>query len=470
MGVQRHRDAVDARLVVALDEEFGGPAPDRPTEPAVSPVRTNGSRRVTLHLSGCGLRSYAPGMSDDEPAAPELVERLHRIEAVTDVDLAHLNVEDLLAELLGRVRELLAVDTAVVLLLTPSGDHLVATAACGIDEEVPQGVRVPVGKGFAGRVARERRPVILEEVNPANVHNPLLLEKDIRSLLGVPLVVGDDVLGVLHVGTLSPRRFTDEDVDLLQRVADRVALAVRSRLAQEERAAAAALQRSLLPTALPAVPDVELAARYVPGNGDVGGDWYDVFVLPSGSLCIVVGDVAGNGLAAAITMGRLRTVFRAYALEVDDPAELLEKVDRHMRYFEPAGMTTVLCAMLDPTHRKLLLSTGGHPPPVVAEPGRDAVLLDLPVDLPLGVDPSRPRHSSTIALFAGTCLCFYTDGLVERRKSPVDVGLERLRAAMFTGHAEKVCAAVMSRLVGSEIANDDIAILTLSLRNDSGPP
>jgi serine phosphatase RsbU (regulator of sigma subunit) len=406
-------------------------------------------------------------MSGDEPGARQLAERLQRIEAVTHSDLAHLDVEDLLDELLGRVRVLLTVDTAVVLLRTPGGDHLVATAACGIDEEVHQGVRVPIGKGFAGRVAREKRPVVLDEVTPANVHNPLLLEKGIRSLLGAPLVVGEELLGVLHVGTLTPRRFTDEDVDLLQLVADRVALAVRSRLSQDERAAAATVQRSLLPAKLPVVPDLEFAARYVPGNGNVGGDWYDVFALPSGRLCIIVGDVVGNGLAASMTMGRLRTVFRAFALELDDPAELISKVDGYLRYFEPAGLTTVLCAMLDPTHRKLLFSTAGHPPPVLAESGRDTMLLEPLVDLPLGIDPSRRRHTSTITLSAGACLCFYTDGLVERRHSTVDTGLERLRTAVFAGNAESVCATVMSSLIGRESSNDDVAILTMSLSNDS---
>src|SRR5918992_355995 len=108
-------------------------------------------------------------MSGDQPGAPELAKRLHRIEAVTDSDLARLHVEDLLTELVDRVCEVLTVDTGVVLLLAPGGDHLVATAACGIAEEVRQGVRIPIGKGFAGRVAREKRPVILEEVTPANV-------------------------------------------------------------------------------------------------------------------------------------------------------------------------------------------------------------------------------------------------------------------------------------------------------------
>jgi phosphoserine phosphatase RsbU/P len=406
-------------------------------------------------------------MSVDVPGTPELEARLHRIEVVTDSDLTRLDDEDLLVELLDRARELLKVDTAAVLLLAPSGDHLSATVALGMDEEVHQGVRIPVGKGFAGRVAREKRAVFLEEVTSTNVHNPLLLEKGIRSLLGVPLIAGDEVLGVLHVGTLAPRRFTDEDSDLLQVVADRAALAVHSRLSHEERVAAAALQRSLLPTTPPSVADLEWSARYVPGNGNVGGDWYDVFELPSGWLCIIVGDVAGNGLAASMTMGRLRTLFRAYALEVDDPAELIGRVDRYIQYFEPSGLTTVLCGMLDPAHRKLLLSVGGHPPPVLAESGRLAVVLEPPVDLPLGVDASRHRHTSAIAVSAGTCLCFYTDGLIERRHSSLDAGLERLRAAMFAGHAEAVCARVMSRLVGNEIATDDIAVLTLSLTHDS---
>jgi sigma-B regulation protein RsbU (phosphoserine phosphatase) len=192
---------------------------------------------------------------------------------VTDVDLAHLGIEQLLEALLERVRTLLTAGTAVVLLLDPSGHQLVATAANGIDEEVLQGVRVPLRKGFAGRIAAEKHLVILDEVNATNVYNMLLVSRGIRSLLGVPLLIGDDVLGVLHVGTLSPRRFTEEDAQLLQLVGDRVALAVQVRNSQADRSAADMLQRTLLPGNLPAVDGLEFATRYVPGNGGVGGDW-----------------------------------------------------------------------------------------------------------------------------------------------------------------------------------------------------
>ena len=121
-----------------------------------------------------------------------------------------------------------------MLLVDESADELVARAAVGIEEEVEQGVRIPLGRGFAGRVAAERQPVILDDVDHADVLNPILREKGIKSMLGVPLIVSGDALGVIHVGTLVHRRFTDEDVDLLTYVAERVALAIgRGRLHEQ---------------------------------------------------------------------------------------------------------------------------------------------------------------------------------------------------------------------------------------------
>jgi signal transduction histidine kinase len=160
--------------------------------------------------------------------------RLERLQAVTDAALSQLNLEDLLAVLLPRIREILSADTCAVLLVDERGRELVARAAVGIEEEVERGVRIPIGGGFAGRVAAQRRPVVLGRVDEAHVLNPILLEKGIKSLLGVPLLLRDEVLGVLHVGTLVPRVFTTDDVELLQLVAERVALAIeRARLHEE---------------------------------------------------------------------------------------------------------------------------------------------------------------------------------------------------------------------------------------------
>jgi signal transduction histidine kinase len=165
-------------------------------------------------------------------------EHVRRLQSVTDAALAHLHLDELLAALLERTRQILEVDTCAILLLDEETNELVARAALGIEEEVEQGVRVPVGGGFAGRIAAEKRPVILDDVDHAHVLNPLLREKGIKSLLGVPLVVEGEVRGVLHVGSLVPRSFGDDEVDLLQLVADRAALAIEhARLFEAERAA-----------------------------------------------------------------------------------------------------------------------------------------------------------------------------------------------------------------------------------------
>ena len=164
------------------------------------------------------------------------VERLWRIQLVTDAALTHLDLNDLLAELLVRIRDVLGADTAAVLLRDDLRNELVARAAVGLEEEVERGVRIPIGGGFAGRIAAERRPIVLDDVDHANVLNPILREKGIKSLAGVPLVFGNEVLGVLHVGTLTPREFTKDDVELLEVVADRVAVAIEhARLFEAER-------------------------------------------------------------------------------------------------------------------------------------------------------------------------------------------------------------------------------------------
>ena len=172
--------------------------------------------------------------------------KLRDLQSIADAALSRLDAEHLLAELLDRAKDILQGDTAAVLLLDASG-QLIATAARGLEEEVRQNVRIPLGSGFAGRVAAEKRPVILDHVDHTNVLNPILTQKGIHSLIGVPLLVSGNVIGVLHVGSLTPRKFTAADADLLQLAADRAAAAVQSLTGQADRAAAAALQRSLVP-------------------------------------------------------------------------------------------------------------------------------------------------------------------------------------------------------------------------------
>jgi signal transduction histidine kinase len=169
-----------------------------------------------------------------EVVGVDSTDRLRKLQALTDAALAHLELDVLLSTLLVRTREVLAVDTCAVLLLDEATSELVARAAVGIEEEVEQGVRIPVGGGFAGRVAASKQPVILDDVDHADVLNPILRQKGIKSMLGVPLLVDGNALGVIHVGTLVHRRFTADDVELLELVADRVAIAIeRGRLLEQ---------------------------------------------------------------------------------------------------------------------------------------------------------------------------------------------------------------------------------------------
>jgi phosphoserine phosphatase RsbU/P len=414
------------------------------------------------------------GEPPEPPATPSaLSERLRGIEAVTDAALSRLDEQKLLDVLLERVKTVLETDTATVLLLDRAAGRLVATAAAGIEEEVRQGVQVPFGAGFAGQVALTKQPVILNRVDYTTVRNPLLVDRGLRSLLGVPLLVGGQVIGVMHVGSLTGREFGQDDVELLQLAADRAALAVHSIMAQDDRQAAVALHRSLLPSALPTVAGAEMAARYVTGAGNVGGDWYDVFVLPSGRLAIVIGDVAGSGLSAAVIMGRMRSALRAYALGADNPAIALSMLDRKIQYFEPDAMATVLFGVYDPESGQLEVASAGHPPPVLAAPGQSSGPVELDVSPAIGVADDPPRRCTVIDVPPGALACIYTDGLVERRDRSIDVGIGHLADVLgrlvggdndapgSSPLAETACAAVMRALVGNAPARDDVAVLML---------
>jgi phosphoserine phosphatase RsbU/P len=394
-----------------------------------------------------------PTMTDEDG------ERLRRLLAVTDAALAQLDIDQLLTDLTFRTRELLGTDTAAVLLLEPSGRDLVATAAAGLEEEVRQGARIPVGEGFAGRIAATAQPLIIDHVDRTTVINPILIDEHLAVMAGVPLTVSGRVLGVLHVGSRSPRTFTDDDIELLRMVADRAARAAQARLSRVERQTTVALQRSLLPARPPEVPGLDVAARYIPGaEVGVGGDWYDLFRLPSGHVGVVIGDVAGSGLRAAVIMGRIRSALRAYALETNDPADVLTRLDRKVQLFEPNAMATVAYAVIDPTHSTVTVSLAGHLPPILLDVDGPARLLWAPADLPLGAHPGARRRATTVPV--PDALLLYTDGLVERRDRHIDEGLSTLVAALSAGTADDLCSQAIATQHRMP-TTDDVALIAI---------
>jgi putative methionine-R-sulfoxide reductase with GAF domain len=388
------------------------------------------------------------------------------LDAVLGDESSRTVTDALVGELLEQVRRTMGVDTAAILLYDESRQFLVATAARGIEEEVRQGVRVRAGRGFAGTIASERRPIILDRVTTKNVVNPLLIRRGIASMLGLPIFEGERVIGVMHVGSLTPRSFDAFDVGMLDRAAARAAQVLVRHRTFVDRAGAAALLQSLTPR-LPDLAGLDLAARYVPGSQyGVGGDWYDVFALPSGLVAVAIGDVMGHGLHAATVMGRVRSALRAYALEHEEPDEVLTRLDRKIQQFEPGHLATVLYAVLDPRSGQVRASSAGHLPAIVVHGEGDTTKLEAPLAPPIGVPSDIPRRSSQTQLRCGDLICLFTDGMVERRTRGLDEEIARLQAVLAAvplPTAESACVQAMVEMLGDREPEDDISLLSVKL-------
>jgi anti-sigma regulatory factor (Ser/Thr protein kinase)/putative methionine-R-sulfoxide reductase with GAF domain len=401
-----------------------------------------------------------------DPATPNILEPLQDGGPVSDPLLAYLPLEEMLSELLERTRGALGADTAAVLLLDEDRRVLVARAAKGIEEEVRQGVQVPLGRGFAGRIAAERRPIILQRVTQPEIVNPILEQRGIRSLLGVPLLVEGRVIGVLHVGTLVPRDFTDDDVTLMELAADRAALRIDAAQLSEQRAVTRIMQRTLLPEALPQVPGLRFSAKYLPaGSGvKIGGDWYDVFQLPDGRVAFVIGDVVGKGVVAASVMAEVRTALRAYLTEGHDLGAAMSLLNELLLSMSRNRSATAAIFALDLESEELWAVSAGHLPALLLEPDGETSFVAAAQGPPLGVSPGQIYDVLELRFPTGGVLLLYTDGLIERRGESLDDGFERLSQAVTTAadvgrltFADRVYAG----LVQDVALEDDVAMLAI---------
>jgi serine phosphatase RsbU (regulator of sigma subunit)/anti-sigma regulatory factor (Ser/Thr protein kinase) len=409
----------------------------------------------------------AAGAPDPSVDLAKALRRIEGLQKVTDAALAYLNLDDLLAALLDRTTEILNADTAAILLVEDDGTTLAARAARGLEEEVERGFRMPIGAGFAGRIATRMEPVAIEDLedSPIEIVNPLIREKGVRSLLGVPLVVERQLVGVLHIGTLTPRAFSQEDAELLQLVGDRAALAIERDRLYEQHRIAEMLQRSVLPEKLPEIPGLALAARYVPATTEaaVGGDWFDVIPLGGVRLGLTIGDVVGSGVAAAGLMGKLRNAVRAFAVENRSPADIATRLARFIQVEDPDSMATFIYCDLNLHDAQFTMANAGHPPPLIVHPDGRTEYVEGEVGPPLGVNPHTTYRESPVPVPPGALLVLYTDGLVERR---VERLTDRLEALARAASAAPLDAQVFSTdvvdgmLVGTR-RDDDVAVLSV---------
>ncbi|MFF0030787.1 SpoIIE family protein phosphatase [Streptomyces avermitilis] len=306
----------------------------------------------------------------------------------------------------------------------------------------------------------------------------------IQSTLAVPMVAHDTVVGLAQFSrTKGSEPFGERDRALAVELAARAAVCIdNARLYRREHERALILQRSLLPPGDPEASGLDIACRYLPGNAatEVGGDWFDVIELPGHRTALVVGDVMGRGLRAAVAMGELRTAVRTLALLDLEPAEVLSALDEIARGLGTPGgvqqatrtarqprdadlsevyLATCVYAVYDSVTRRCTFANAGHLPPVLVEPGETALMLDVPPGMPLGVG-GEPFEEVEVELPEGALLALYTDGLVESRDHPLDEGLQAFVGALTdpTSPLEDVCDHVLNTL-DTHHGEDDIALL-----------
>ncbi|MEY9214345.1 SpoIIE family protein phosphatase [Thermobifida halotolerans] len=308
------------------------------------------------------------------------------------------------------------------------------------------------------------RPSGLDTVDDMPPENEVEDRKS-EPLLAIPMIARGAIVGVLLLAAVT--RLRDDDVVMLTEVARRAAIAADNALRYErERDIAETLQRAML-TDLPTRKHLRLAARYLPATSglNVGGDWYDVFPQPDGSLIGVIGDVTGHGIQAAVMMGQLRNALRAYAIEGHRPGGLLTRLHDFLRHLEPNLFASAITAQVRPGDPTVHWASAGHLPPLLRDPDGHVHVLEPKPNAMLGMPIDQVVTDHELTLAPGATLLLYTDGLVERRASGVDPGIEQLSGILarlgplVARDPETAADAILDEMLHDYPGEDDVCLL-----------
>jgi serine phosphatase RsbU (regulator of sigma subunit)/anti-sigma regulatory factor (Ser/Thr protein kinase) len=423
-------------------------------------------------VSQCAQAFERSRLFDEEQFLRRRSEQLQNMTAALSNALTRADVAEVVVEQIGEALD--ASGTAVAIVVEDR--QLVRTLAWRgySDHAMERRLEVPLDTPTPGNRAIKRRvSTFYESFDELRGEFSAVSEELARiehaAFLFVPLVVGREANGLLSMSWAEPHALSAEERRFVESLASQAAQALdRASRFESERTIAETFQRSFLPSSLPRVRGVQLAARYLPGTAEleVGGDWFDAIALEEGRIGLVVGDVVGKGVQAAATMAQLRNALRAFALDRMKPSSTLARLNRLAEETFETTFATIVYAILDRESRICRFTAAGHPPPLIAYPDGRAELLEGGRGLPLGAGADSRYGHDTVEMPVGSVLLLYTDGLVERRDRPIDDGLELLLATALGGprDPEQLVEHILERLVGSGERGDDIAVLALGLQ------
>jgi serine phosphatase RsbU (regulator of sigma subunit)/anti-sigma regulatory factor (Ser/Thr protein kinase) len=439
-----------------------------------APLRTLAVRQIAWFLTGYIGRLYSGDTALDYEIAGLTVRRLSTTRSIPEIERVAVDA----------ARRLLAVDAAWFArrdggtwsMSTQRGlDGATAASLTLRDEDIPGVAALLSGE----TIAYDR----VERASPEE--NAIARALGVRVALVVPIIVEGTCTGMLGAGRTADTRFTSQDRGLAEVLGAQVGARLRELHAVTRMRAAVdaleetdrqlreqlrrkeqiveTLQQIYIPRAFPTVPGISFDAVYVPAEDDarVGGDWYDVFPLPDGRLAFSVGDVAGHGLHAAVTMGAIRQAIYIASLDSTDPAAVLRTVNRVL-LLQQAGMATAIVGFLDPRTRAIAYASAGHPPPLVA--GRGGARFLEPGGIPLGILEDPLVRETRLDASGETLFVLYTDGLIEYARD-VAAGEDALRRAVEIAAAEdptrEHALRIVERVLGGGGTDDDLALLVV---------
>jgi|GEM_PF-2636942 len=406
-----------------------------------------------------------------------LIDDLLMLSQVSRAASSITDMQELLNSTISELCGITTFDMCLIGLIDEDRQELYHGASCGTLSGNWQKTRVPMGKGLLWQAAMRHEALVVKDVTGSSyVYGPFVHDENVRTAVAAPILYAGKLLGVLFTGARSHREVPEREVRLLEDVTSIIAVAIQNAKAyKREHNIAATLQSSLLPDVPENIGEFEFAKEYAPAlqEAEVGGDFYDVFRIDERRYGVVIGDVSGKGLHAAVGSIMARYGLRAFASENADPSLVLCRLNDSLLLNMKSDMfVTILFGVVDMENGEVIIANAGHEPPVIYRAqSQSSELLEIP-GTAAGIIPNVTYETRRISLNYGDSILMYTDGVTDARRNSEFFSQDRLAAQIpavcpdgcgASSLVSQIREAVFSFAEGK--VHDDIALLAVSRRH-----